>query len=244
MILQGFTLFRNLANGLGVAPFGGCTDDDWGTYECARLVCEKLGVGFVPVPYHTLSEDAGSWAIWLSNNSADIRRKARIVTNLEVAKRKFAEKKYLKKNYVSFDQFMASKGFGKRKERKPRAQRKPRKHRVRRQKAPRGVFRKIMAIRSPNAMSKGERDEFYDSAEWHAMRYKIIAKYGRKCMACGRTPEHGIIIHVDHIKPLWTHPELKLNETNLQILCHECNQGKGCLDDTDFRPDADAQQNS
>lgn len=232
MKLEGFQLFRHLAKSLCVLPQAGITDDDWGTYECARLVCDKLGVGFVAVPYASLSEDASFWAIWLSNNSADIRRKAKV----EAFERRLGERAYLKQPHVSFDQFMASKGLGKKKPRKPRAPRKPRKRRG--GKTPRGVYRKIMAIRSPNAMSKGERDDFYESSEWLAVRYRVIAKYGRKCMACGRTPAHGIIINVDHIKPLWTHPELKLDETNLQILCHECNQGKGCLDDTDFRPDA------
>jgi len=78
-------------------------------------------------------------------------------------------------------------------------------------------------------------DKFYRTKEWREVRYRAIVQYGRKCMACGRTPEHGIIIHVDHIKPKIKHPELALDINNLQILCDDCNLGKGYKDSTDWR---------
>jgi 5-methylcytosine-specific restriction endonuclease McrA len=43
-------------------------------------------------------------------------------------------------------------------------------------------------------------------------------------------------IVVDHIKPLHHHWSLRLQKTNLQVLCDECNQGKGAWDETDHRP--------
>jgi len=59
-----------------------------------------------------------------------------------------------------------------------------------------------------------------------------IKQYGRKCMCCGATDSP---IHVDHIKPRSKHPELELELSNLQILCEDCNMGKGGWDQTDWR---------
>lgn len=77
------------------------------------------------------------------------------------------------------------------------------------------------------------KDEFYDSREWLELRYKAIKLYGRKCQACGATDTQ---IHVDHIKPRYHFPELQLELSNLQILCRDCNFGKGAWDSTDWRP--------
>lgn len=76
---------------------------------------------------------------------------------------------------------------------------------------------------------------FYSSDEWRALRYAAFAAYGRKCGCCGASPETGAVMHVDHIKPRFTHPELALELSNLQILCADCNQGKGAWDSTDWR---------
>ena len=76
---------------------------------------------------------------------------------------------------------------------------------------------------------------FLKTFEWRKIRMTAILKYGRKCMCCGASPETGAVIHVDHIKPRKTHPELALDLNNLQILCHECNHGKGNWDTTDWR---------
>lgn len=75
--------------------------------------------------------------------------------------------------------------------------------------------------------------EFYESFEWRKLRYSVIQKYGRVCMACGRSDG---IIHVDHIQPIRRFWELRLNADNLQVLCEECNHGKGSWDETDWRP--------
>lgn len=77
--------------------------------------------------------------------------------------------------------------------------------------------------------------DFYRSDEWRALRYAAFAAYGRKCGCCGASPETGAVMHVDHIKPRFTHPELALELSNLQILCADCNQGKGAWDSTDWR---------
>ena len=42
-------------------------------------------------------------------------------------------------------------------------------------------------------------------------------------------------MHVDHIKPRSTHPHLSLDESNLQVLCDDCNVGKSNRYEDDWR---------
>ena len=77
---------------------------------------------------------------------------------------------------------------------------------------------------------------FLESYAWRRLRMIALRYYGTKCMCCGATPERGAEIHVDHIKPRKVFPQLALDLSNLQILCHECNHGKGNWDMTDWRP--------
>lgn len=81
--------------------------------------------------------------------------------------------------------------------------------------------------------------EFLKSYEWRSLRMKVLKKYGRKCACCGATPDNGVVMHVDHIKPRRKYPELALTEDNLQVLCEECNHGKGNWDETDWRNEND-----
>lgn len=62
-----------------------------------------------------------------------------------------------------------------------------------------------------------------------------LKKYGPRCQCCGATPDSGAVMNVDHIKPRNLFPELALDVNNLQILCAECNHGKGNWDMTDWR---------
>lgn len=80
-----------------------------------------------------------------------------------------------------------------------------------------------------------QTDDFLQSYAWRKLRMEAILKYGRKCQCCGSTPETGAIINVDHIKPRKLFPQLALELSNLQVLCHECNHGKGNWDQTDWR---------
>jgi len=83
-----------------------------------------------------------------------------------------------------------------------------------------------------------QKEDFFISPEWRRLRYRVIQKFGAKCMACGRTPkEHGIVIHCDHIKPRSKYPHLALVFENLQLLCQDCNLGKSNIDETDWRPE-------
>ena len=68
---------------------------------------------------------------------------------------------------------------------------------------------------------------FYSSTRWLQIRFQAIQKYGRKCFSCGKTPEHGAIIEIDHIRPRVLYPELAFDVSNMQVLCRECNGGKG-----------------
>lgn len=80
-----------------------------------------------------------------------------------------------------------------------------------------------------------DNNEFLNSYEWRKVRLIVLKRDGSKCACCGATPATGAVMNVDHIKPRKTHPELALDTNNLQVLCHECNHGKGNWDDTDFR---------
>ena len=77
--------------------------------------------------------------------------------------------------------------------------------------------------------------EFLETYEWRKLRMEALKKYGPKCMCCGATPATGAVMNVDHIKPRKDWPSLALDINNLQILCHECNHGKGNWDQTDWR---------
>ncbi len=86
-------------------------------------------------------------------------------------------------------------------------------------------------------VSKQKDDYFYSSREWRELRVRVLERYDCKCMMCGRSPKaNGIVIHVDHIKPRSKFPQLSLEFSNLQLLCHECNLGKGNKHETDWRP--------
>lgn len=82
-----------------------------------------------------------------------------------------------------------------------------------------------------------QRQDFFKTPEWQQLRYKILIKYGRKCMCCGAEPKDGVQLHVDHIKPRSKYPELELDEGNLQVLCEDCNMGKSNIYQHDFRED-------
>ncbi len=76
---------------------------------------------------------------------------------------------------------------------------------------------------------------FLESYAWRKLRMKVLKAYGARCQCCGRSRLHDVVIHVDHIKPRRKHPELALEFSNLQVLCDECNHGKGNWDETDWR---------
>lgn len=76
---------------------------------------------------------------------------------------------------------------------------------------------------------------FLDTYEWRRVRMQALKKHGARCMCCGASPATGAVMNVDHIRPRRLFPELALDINNLQVLCHECNHGKGNWDMTDWR---------
>lgn len=81
----------------------------------------------------------------------------------------------------------------------------------------------------------GPLGEFYRSDEWRRLRYKALVKSKGCCRCCGSRPTFDSPLHVDHIKPRSLFPELALVLSNLQVLCADCNLGKGNSDTTDWR---------
>ena len=78
-------------------------------------------------------------------------------------------------------------------------------------------------------------DDFLQTYEWRRVRMEALKKCGARCQCCGATPADGIVINVDHIKPRRLFPQLALSVDNLQVLCNQCNHGKGNWDMTDWR---------
>ena len=97
-----------------------------------------------------------------------------------------------------------------------------------------GIPKELINKRMRNAEWFNSK-EFLKSKEWIALRYQALTRHGNKCQCCGASRKDGAIMHVDHIKPRSTHPELALSLENLQILCDKCNFGKGYKDSTDWR---------
>lgn len=74
-----------------------------------------------------------------------------------------------------------------------------------------------------------------DPVGWNRLRYKAFVRYGNHCQCCGRGPEDGAKLEVDHIRPVSKFPALRYSLDNLQILCQVCNSGKSDWDMTCWR---------
>lgn len=105
-----------------------------------------------------------------------------------------------------------------------------------------GLNKPAKATPSSYIPPKSEKAEFYLSWDWRTLRKQVLNEFGSVCQCCGATPQHKDIsgrpvrIVVDHIKPLSRYWHLRLERSNLQVLCDECNQGAGAWDETDHRP--------
>lgn len=76
---------------------------------------------------------------------------------------------------------------------------------------------------------------FYDTDEWRRLRYLAIRESAGRCQCCGTRPSAINPLQADHIKPRSLYPWLALDPDNIQILCRDCNLGKGNIDCTDWR---------
>jgi 5-methylcytosine-specific restriction endonuclease McrA len=77
---------------------------------------------------------------------------------------------------------------------------------------------------------------FYKSRPWLELRYATLRRYGWTCMSCGLSRKDGVVIHVDHIVPISSRPDLALDPENLQVACAACNLGKSNKYADDLRP--------
>jgi 5-methylcytosine-specific restriction endonuclease McrA len=75
---------------------------------------------------------------------------------------------------------------------------------------------------------------FYQSRAWQHIRYTALKAARGRCQCCGRSSASATL-HVDHIRPRSRVPHLALVSANLQVLCDDCNMGKGTWDETDWR---------
>lgn len=85
--------------------------------------------------------------------------------------------------------------------------------------------------RKPDANS----EDFLQSKAWKRLRLQALNLHGRCCQCCGASPSTGAVLNVDHVLPRRLFPDLALRLDNLQVLCGDCNEGKGNWDMTDAR---------
>jgi 5-methylcytosine-specific restriction endonuclease McrA len=82
---------------------------------------------------------------------------------------------------------------------------------------------------------------FYASGAWRRLRYKVLAANAQRhggvprCQLCAARAASGSPLNVDHIVPLSKDWSRRLDPTNLQILCQDCNIGKSNRDAIDWR---------
>jgi excisionase family DNA binding protein len=69
---------------------------------------------------------------------------------------------------------------------------------------------------------------------WIRARKACIARDGTSCRICGKEGLSGHNLHVDHIYPIKTHPHLRFQLHNLQVLCMPCNMFKSSQDPFQF----------
>ena len=93
-------------------------------------------------------------------------------------------------------------------------------------------------------ISDDQLKSFYRSWEWKRARYQCLKSSGGKCECCGRGKAENAVLSVDHIKPLRFFWELRLDQSNLQVLCNSCNMGKGFKDKTDWREPSESSNES
>ncbi|MEE7491114.1 HNH endonuclease signature motif containing protein [Methylobacterium oryzae] len=85
------------------------------------------------------------------------------------------------------------------------------------------------------AVQRPRTERFYDCEAWRVVRYQALRRSRGVCECCGAGPSPGRPLHVDHVRPRSRRPDLALTLSNLQVLCADCNLGKGNTDEIDWR---------
>ena len=95
------------------------------------------------------------------------------------------------------------------------------------------------AIKSPITKKRRKKrrypNDFYSTEEWKQLRYAALVASDGRCQCCSASAKDGAVLRVDHIIPISKAPHLKADPANFQILCNDCNWGKGSWDFTDWR---------
>ncbi|MGX7447105.1 HNH endonuclease [Dolosigranulum pigrum] len=75
-----------------------------------------------------------------------------------------------------------------------------------------------------------ERNQFYWSKDWRDTREYIRERDNNECQHCRRqglvTTANDSRLIVDHIKELEQRPDLRLDPSNLEVLCFICHEKK------------------
>jgi len=97
-------------------------------------------------------------------------------------------------------------------------------------------FKKLDKDGDGDFFSTKNSRRFIGSMSWRNLRYELLKESNRTCCVCGRTRErHNIALQVDHIIPKSVDWSKRLDKNNLQVLCEDCNIGKGNKDSIDWR---------
>ncbi len=67
--------------------------------------------------------------------------------------------------------------------------------------------------------------------DWPTVRSAALRRDGYRCTKCGA---HGkdVILEVDHLKPVATHPDLEFELSNVRTLCRPCHARHGARPNT------------
>lgn len=80
--------------------------------------------------------------------------------------------------------------------------------------------------------------DFLRTPQWKRARYDALLANDGRCELCARDKHQlgqGRYLNVDHVKPRRARPDLALDVRNLQVLCADCNAGKGNRSSDDWR---------
>ncbi len=80
--------------------------------------------------------------------------------------------------------------------------------------------------------------DFLRTPHWKRARYDALLANDGRCELCARSKHQlgpGRYLNVDHVEPRRARPDLALDVGNLQVLCPDCNAGKGNRRRNDWR---------
>ena len=93
--------------------------------------------------------------------------------------------------------------------------------------------RQVTCSPSCSRERQGKRSQFFNEkykkegklhSTWLKLRFSILRRDNFTCQYCGRTPQNGVKLQIDHIIP--ESKGGKFVEENLITSCEECNLGK------------------